>query len=127
MRRASSISNRVPIMDNELLSDILAAERDICLQLDALEQQTAERLETLRRELDRMLGDETAALQAELAQAEIKAGQGAQQEADALLAEARAFALRLEQLDSQELDKVVLHHIARILPEGADDRQDEQT
>lgn len=114
-------------MDNELLSDILAAERDICLQLDALEQQTAERLETLRRELDRMLGDETAALQAELAQAEIKAGQGAQQEADALLAEARAFALRLEQLDSQELDKVVLHHIARILPEGADDRQDEQT
>lgn len=113
-------------MDNELLSDILAAERDIRLQIDALEQQTTERLETLRQELDQMLDNESMVLQDELKQAEIKAGQGAQQEADALLGEARAFALRLEQLDNLELDRAVLHHIDRILPEGADDRQDEQ-
>ncbi len=113
-------------MDNELLSDILAAEREIHLQIDALEQQEAERLATIRQELDRMLDNESMALRAELDQAEIKAGQAAQQEADALLVEARTFALRLEKLDNLELDRVVLHHIARILPEGADDRQDEQ-
>ena len=113
-------------MDDELLSDILAAEREIRLQIDALEQQTAERLETLRQELDQMLDNESRALQVELEQAQTRAAQSAQREADALLDEARAFALRLENLEDQELDRVVIRHLSRILPEGAHDRQDEQ-
>lgn len=114
-------------MDEELLSEILAAERDIRLQIAALEQQTGERLEKLRQELDQMLGNESDSLQHELEQARARTEQAAQQEADALLAEAQAFAVRLENMDVQELGKMVIRHLSRILPEGTDDRQDEQT
>lgn len=105
-------------MDDDLLSDILAAEREIRLQIEALEQQTAERLETLKQELEQMQETESTTLQAELEQARTMAEQTAQREADALLAEARAFALRLENIDTMELERVVLRHLARILPEG---------
>lgn len=115
------------VMGDELLSDILAAERDIRQQIDAMERQTEERLEKLRQELDQTLGNESASLQYELEQAQARTEQTAQQEADALLAEALAFAQRLEKLDAVELERVVIRHLSRILPEGTDDRQDEQT
>ncbi|MDD2582458.1 MAG: hypothetical protein PHR66_10750 [Desulfuromonadaceae bacterium] len=105
-------------MDDKLLSDILLAEREIRLQIEALEQQTAERLEKLHRELTRMLDDESGKLQAELEQAQARTEHSALREADALLAEARAFATQLENLDALELDRVILRHLARILPEG---------
>lgn len=106
------------VMDDKLLSDIFAAERSIRQQIDVLEQQTAERLETLAQELDRMLESESSALQAELELAQARAEESARQEAEALLAEAGAFALRLKNIDYQELDTVVVRHLARILPEG---------
>lgn len=105
-------------MDDKLLADILAAEREIRQQTEALEQQEAERLEALRQELDRMLTSESAALQAELERAQARAGESALREADALLAEARAFAARLENIDNLELDRGVIRYLARILPEG---------
>lgn len=105
-------------MDDKLLADILAAERDIRRQIEALEQQEAERLEALRQELDRMLASESTALQTDLERAQARAGESALREADALLAEARAFAARLESIDNLELDRVVIRHLARILPEG---------
>ncbi|MGB9080895.1 MAG: hypothetical protein WCD00_06310 [Desulfuromonadaceae bacterium] len=105
-------------MDDELLSDILAAEREIRLQIDALDQQTAKRLEALRQELDQMLESESMALQAERELAEARAGESARREAEALLAEAGAFALRLENIDTPELDLVVIRHLVRILPKG---------
>jgi len=105
-------------MDDELLTDILAAERDIRLQINALEQQTAERLEALKQELDQMLESESTALQSELDLARTSAEESAHREAEALMAEARAFALRLENLATLELDTVVLRHLARILPGG---------
>jgi vacuolar-type H+-ATPase subunit H len=105
-------------MDDELLGDILAAERDIRLQINALEQQTTERQEALTQELDQMLENESMALQAELELARGRAGESAQREGESLLAEARAFALRLESIDTMELDRVVVRHLARILPEG---------
>jgi hypothetical protein len=113
-------------MDDELLSDILAAEREIRQQTDALELQTAQRLEKLRQELAQTRDAESIALQAQLEQARIRAEHTSQHDADGLLAEARAFARRLDNLDDQELDRVVIRHLASILPEGAHDRQDEQ-
>ena len=106
-------------MDDELLSDILAAEREIRLQIEALEQQTAERLETLKQELEQMLSNDSLARKSELEQALTRSEDTSLQEADALLAEARSFALRMEKLDTRELDSVVLRQLARILPEGA--------
>jgi len=113
-------------MEDELLSGILAAEREIHLQIESLEEQTADRLEKLRQELDRLLDDESKLLHAELERAQVVVGQTAENEAESLLAEARAFALRLENLDTAELDRVVLRYLTRIYPEGADDCQDEQ-
>ena len=113
-------------MDDELLSDILAAEREIRLQIESLEQQTADRLERIRADLDLMLEDESRALQAGFEQALRNAEHSAGQEAEALLSGARAFALRLEHLDAVELDRVVLRYLTRICPEGVHDRQDEQ-
>lgn len=114
-------------MEDELLSDILAAEREIRLQIDVLEQQTAERLETVRQELDRRVEQETVSLQAELEKNLSIARQKAETEAEALLAETRSYAIRLENLENVELDRVVAHYLSRIRPEGSDDRQDEQT
>lgn len=114
-------------MEDELLSDILAAEREIRLQIDALEQQAAERLETVRQELDRKVAQETLSLQSELEKNLSLARQKAEAEAEALLAEARSYAIRLENLENVELDRVVAHYLTRIRPEGSDDRQDEQT
>lgn len=105
-------------MNDELLTDILAVECDIRLQIDALEQQTAERLGALKQKLEQMLESESMALHAELELELAKSGQSAQREADALLAEARAFTLRLENIDTQELERVVIRHLARTLPEG---------
>lgn len=113
-------------MDSGLLSEILATEHEIRLQIDALQQQQEQRLDTVRQDLVRMLDEESGILQAELEQARIRAEQRSKLEADALLAEARAFALRLENLDLLELDRVVARNLSRIIPEGEHDRQDEQ-
>lgn len=113
-------------MEDELLSGILAAEREIHLQIDSLEKQTEDRLERLRLELDRLLDDESKLLQSELEKARDRAGQTAEKEAETLLAEARTFATRLENIDIVELDRVVIRYLTRIYPEGADDCQDEQ-
>ena len=105
-------------MEDELLADILAAERDIRLQIEGLEQRTAERLESIKQELDLMLENETKALQAELDLAQSRAVESARLESEALLAEARACAVRLEHIDDSELDRVVGRHLDRILPKG---------
>ena len=107
-------------MDNELLSDILAAEREIRMQIDAMEQQITLQEESLRQELDQMLENASRTLQVEREEAIKRAEQMALQEADTLLAEARAYALQLNNFDTPELDRVVLRQLARLLPEGAD-------
>lgn len=112
-------------MDDGLLSDILAAEREITLQIEALELETRARLEKLGQELEMKVAAEKELLQAELANAMAKAEQSAEEEAMAILAEARSLALRQSKLTAEQLDRVVLRHLARIYPEGANDRQDE--
>lgn len=107
-------------MDNELLSDILAAEHEIRMQIDAMEQQITLQQESLRQELDQMLENASRTLQAAREGAINEAEQTALREADTLLAEARAYALQLNNLDTPELDRVVLRQLARLLPEGAD-------
>lgn len=113
-------------MDEGLLSEILAAEREIRRQIESLEQETAAHLEKLGQELDRMVAAESELLQTELVNARARAEQSAEEEAAVLLAKARAFALRQENLASEQLDRVVLRHLDSIYPEGAHDRQNEQ-
>ena len=114
-------------MDDGLLPEILAAERQIRLQIESMEQETAARLEKLGQELERMVAAESELLKNELVNARARAESSAEAEAATMLAEARASAVRLEKLTAEQLDRVVLRHLARIYPEGAHDRQDEQT
>jgi vacuolar-type H+-ATPase subunit H len=107
------------IMADELLSDILAAERAIRLEIDELEEEVAEELESLQQELDAELAAAARALQAELSVALSQAETMAQQEAAALLDDVRAFARRLENLDTAKLDAVVRRQLVQILPAGA--------
>lgn len=105
-------------MADQLLSDILEAEREIRLQIDALELQIADRLEKLLQELGQARSDDSRVLEAEREQTRTMVEQTARREADVLLTEARAFAMRMEILDTRELDSIVLPQLARILPEG---------
>lgn len=106
-------------MADELLSDILAAERAIRLEIDELEEEVAAELERLQLELDAKLAAASRALQDELAAALSQAETMTQQEAEVLLDDARAFARRLENLDTAKLDEVVRCQLMQILPAGA--------
>lgn len=114
-------------MEDELLADILAVERDIRLQVDALEQERAGRLASLELELERQLADESVALQAEQEGLEAAAVKAAVDQAEALLAAAREYAMQLDELDDGALARVVLARLGRVLPEGAYDSHHEQT
>lgn len=114
-------------MDDGLLSEILGAEREIRLKIESMEQAAAAHLEKLGQELDLMVAAESELLKTELDNARAKAERSAEEEAEALLVKARAFALRQNSLEPEQLDRVVLRHLARIYPEGAHDRQNEQT
>ena len=107
------------VMDDELLSNILAAERAIRLEIDELEEQVAQELERLQQELDSELANEAKAAQEELAAALRQAEATAQQKAASLRAGAQVFARRLEDLDNTELDRIVRRHLLQILPDGA--------
>lgn len=106
-------------MADELLSDILAAERAIRLEIDELEEEVAQELEKLQQELDAELADAARALQAELAAALSQTESMTQQEAAALLDDARAFARRLESLDTAKLDEILHRQLVQIFPSGA--------
>ena len=108
------------------MTDILAAEREIRLQIEALEQETAARLVKLGQELDLMIAAESELLQTELVNARASAERTAEEEAEAMLAKAQSFALRQNNLEPELLDRVLQRHLARIYPEGAHDRQNEQ-
>lgn len=114
-------------MDNELLTDILAAEREISQRISTLELQAAERLEMLNKELEQMLAREAAQLDKELQLAGAAAEQAATVEADALLNSAREYAARLEDIPPLELGRVLLRHLVSLIPEECHDRQNEQT
>lgn len=106
------------VMDDELLSDILAAERAIRLEIDAHEAQVAEELERLQQDLDQELVNISRTLQEELAGSLHRAEGEAEREAMVLLDSARAFAQRLENLDTPALNEVVGRHLGHILPKG---------
>lgn len=107
-------------MDEELLSDILAAEREIRRQIDATREESAARLEALRLECEATLEQECRTLQGEGEEAQCRAEEMAQTEGEALLAAARSFAERLDRLTPEELDLVVRRQLQRLLPEGVE-------
>jgi vacuolar-type H+-ATPase subunit H len=113
-------------MSDDLLTDIVAAERDIRSRNTALERELADRLEALRSELAAELQQEVDSMEESLARALDHAIQTARREAVSLLAEANAYAERMNDLVAGDLDQVVVRHLLHLHPEGTHDRQDEQ-
>ena len=107
-------------MADELLSDILDAERAIQLEIDEVEAQVTQELERLQQELDSELANASRTLQDELAARLSRAEAEAQKEAETLLDEARTFARRLENLDTPAQERAVLRHLGQILPKGTE-------
>lgn len=105
-------------MDDELLAEILVAEKEIHRQINALEEELAKEENALRHELETMLENESRTLQGERETAHCRTEQRAEQEANALLTEARNYAERLKKIDTAELDRILLRHLHRILPDG---------
>lgn len=103
-------------MEADLLSDILTVEAVIRERVEAHELQAEHRLAAVRQQLASAVDAELERLQADLERALALAKQTALQEADALLAEARAEADYLERLLPADLDRVIDASLARILP-----------
>jgi len=113
-------------MSEELLSEIVAAEREIRGQLSALQKESAARLAAVRSETAEELRRESARLEAEFDAAIEQASLQATEAGAALVAEADAYAQRLGSLDPALLERVIVRHLQRICPENDHDRQDEQ-
>lgn len=113
-------------MDEELLSDILEAEREIRQRNAALEQETNARLAVLAAEMEDAVRQEAARLDEVLAGELECAGQAARDDSAALLAEAHAYAERISFLGAAEVDLLVIRHLEHVFPEQRHDRQDEQ-
>jgi len=114
-------------MEEELLSDILSAEREIRQRNSTLEQETSAQLAALSVELEDTLRQEAVRLDETLVRGLDCAEQTAREEGGSLLAEAIAYAARISSLGDGELDPVVTGHMDRLYPEQRHDRQDEQT
>lgn len=113
-------------MKDGLLSDILEMERDIRQRISGLEQQLRAALASLRLQLEQELQQEQARCDAECARSVEEARAAARREADALLAEASAYAAWIDALADTDLDPIVSRYLETLCPEDGHDCPDEQ-
>jgi len=114
-------------MSEELLSEIVAAEREIRGQISALQKESVARLAALRSEAAEELRREATRLEAEFDAALDQAALRAEEAGATVVAEADAYAQRLGSLDPALLERIIVRHLQRRLcPENDHDRQDEQ-
>jgi vacuolar-type H+-ATPase subunit H len=113
-------------MAEELLSEIVAAEREIRARITRLEEELAARLAAVLAEAEAMLAQEEASLAAELDGELAKATRLAEKEARSRVAEALAYAERLDALTAEQLDDIVSSHLQAVCQGEHHDRPDEQ-
>ena len=112
---------------DELLSDILAVEREVRERIAALKEESANRLAALTQRFDHEFALESGRLKGELSRALEMTEHAAHKEGDTLLAEAVAFAQRTDRFSDEELVQVIGRHLRRLRPKEDHDRQDVQT
>jgi len=113
-------------MGDELLSEIVAAEREIRRQLTALREESAARLAAARSEAEEELRQEAARLEIEFARSVDEAERDARQESLAVVAEAEGDVARFDSLPAEILDGIIARHLHGIVWEDDHDRPDEQ-
>lgn len=113
-------------MGKELLSEIVATEREIRRQLAALKEESAARLAVARAEAEEELLREETRLGEAFDRAMEAVAQEAQQESLSLVAEAEAYVARLDSLETETLDRLIVRHLRDLVRENDHDRPDEQ-
>ena len=104
-------------MEEDILAIIIAAEREIQQRLADEEQQAAQMLDTLRRELEQEARQEEERLAASLQRAFSAARKEAQERAAELLRSADKRAERLEGLTDDVLERCIRKHLSGITAE----------
>lgn len=103
-------------MENDILTTIIAAEREIRERLAVEEQRAAEMLDNLRRELERDATLEAERLGSSVQQAVAAARGEAQERADAVMRRAATRAEQLDGLADETLERCIRMHLDRITP-----------
>lgn len=114
-------------MAEGLLSEILEVECDIRRRISGLEQELQASLAALRLQLEKEQQQEEERCEAECARSVEEAQSVARLEADALLAEAAAYAAWIDSLADAELSPIICRYLATLCPENSHDSPDEQT
>jgi len=102
-------------VNGDILSEILAVEREINAKLDAEHQAVRQWLERTRGEIEQTKLSELTALQASVAREEESAKIAAQDKAAAILQQARTSADRMHHLDDARLIPIVRQHVGIIV------------
>lgn len=113
-------------MDDELLTEILAVEREVSERLNRLETESARMLEALDRELTAGIERELCLFQEESDRVNAAAEQEARMAANAIVADAKYYAARIGSISDEKLKLILARHLVRLRPEAENDRQDEQ-
>jgi hypothetical protein len=103
-----------PTVNGDILSEVLAAEREIGAKLDAERQEARQWLELTRGEIEQGKLSELAALKASAAREEEAAKIAARDKAAAILQEAGAEAERIRRIEDARLIPLVRQHVRLI-------------
>ncbi len=103
-------------MKDDILSTVIAAERDIRQRLDLERTRAREWLEKARADQERRLLEEETRIKAESGRSFGHAVRDAEARASAIQEKAAAEDAGLERLDDAALTLMIMKHIARILP-----------
>ena len=103
-------------MENDILSEIIAVEKDIQERLVAEERSAGTMLCSLRQDLEEKARREEERLAAARREAESAARAKAQERAAALMRQAGIRAEQWAALDDNTLERCIMGHLVRILP-----------
>jgi vacuolar-type H+-ATPase subunit H len=103
-------------MENDILSEIIAVERDIQERLVAEERSAGTMLCSLRQDLEEEARREEERLAAARREAESSARVEAEERAAAIMRQAGSRAEQWSGLDDRTLERCIMEHLVRILP-----------
>ena len=109
-----------PTVNGDVLSEVLAVEREIGAKLDAERQAAQQWLERTRSEIAQAKMSELTALKASAVREEEAAKGAAHDKAAAILQQAGGDAERIRRLEDERLMPIVRQHIARIARGGGE-------
>jgi vacuolar-type H+-ATPase subunit H len=109
-------------MDNGILTDIIAVEKEVRERLDAERGHAAARLEQVRSDLEEKFREEEERLRHALGDALRTARNEAEHLAALLERQAAERSERLARIDDTTLQRIVVEHLSRLIPEAGDDR-----